>query len=63
MSITELKRTINYGDFVVLWAGRDYLYPLTVTSGEKIGITRGEFSHDDMIGAKYGGKVKNDRRV
>lgn len=54
MSFYKYKDIIEEGDLVLAFVRRNEVKPITVTRGERLHSRYGLFSHDDMIGRKYG---------
>lgn len=48
---------ISDGDLVIIFMTRDFLKAITVTPGEVFHNKFGRYSHDTLIGVKYGTKV------
>ncbi|KAJ9105480.1 hypothetical protein QFC21_001851 [Naganishia friedmannii] len=51
------KVHIEEGDFVIVFMTRESLQAITVTRGQMYHNKWGKYSHDDMIGRKYGSKA------
>jgi len=58
MSFAKYKSVVENGDLVILFLGYNYMLPLTVSSGETYQTKFGALRHNDIIGKKYGSKVK-----
>lgn len=57
MSFLRLKNTVQEGDLVVLWGGRDFSQFCIIKANSATHNNRGMFSHDKIIGVPYGNKV------
>ncbi|KAJ1953702.1 tRNA (adenine-N(1)-)-methyltransferase catalytic subunit trm61 [Linderina pennispora] len=55
----EYKTTISAGDTVIIYLTPDSMYPLTMTPGAVQNNKFGSFKHDDMIGSKFGMKMRS----
>ncbi|KAJ9112351.1 hypothetical protein QFC19_000771 [Naganishia cerealis] len=51
------KTHIEEGDIVIVFMTRESLQAITVTRGQMFHNKWGKYSHDDMIGRKYGSKM------
>jgi len=51
------KGTVQEGDLVILYGGRDNVNTTCITSGETFYNVRGTFPHKKLIGLPYGTKV------
>jgi len=58
MSFARYKKDIENGDLVILFLGYNNMLPLTVNSGETYQTRFGALRHNDIIGKKFGSKVK-----
>jgi len=58
MSFAHYKTLIEEGDLVILFLGYNYMLPLQLKSGETYQTRFGCLRHDEVIGKKYGTKVK-----
>lgn len=56
-SILVSKKLIEYGDSLILWAGRQHISIIQVKKGEVLVNNKGRFLHDDLIGKTFGCKV------
>ena len=54
MSFHEFKDSIDEGDLVLAFIGRNNIKPIVVTKGQQLLTKYGNFQHDKMIGMKYG---------
>eukprot|EP01120_Amphizonella_sp_Union-15-10_P009110 TRINITY_DN3387_c0_g1_i3.p1 TRINITY_DN3387_c0_g1~~TRINITY_DN3387_c0_g1_i3.p1 ORF type:complete len:296 (+),score=34.91 TRINITY_DN3387_c0_g1_i3:80-967(+) len=51
------KRTIDYGDNVIVYISKDNLIPITIQEKEHFNCQRGSFEHGAFVGKTYGSKV------
>lgn len=58
MSFAKYKQVVEEGDLVILFLGYNYMLPLTVSAGETYQTKFGALRHNDIIGKKYGSKVR-----
>jgi len=58
MSFAQYKNMVEDGDLVILFLGYNYMLPLTVSTGETYQTKFGALRHNDIIGKRYGSKVK-----
>lgn len=58
MSFARFKTFVENGDLVILFLGYNYMLPLKLSKGETYQTRFGALRHDDVIGKKYGTKVK-----
>ncbi len=56
VSILHSKKLVSYGDNVVLWAGREYLYLIEIIQGSETNNKLGCFKHDEIVGKPFGTK-------
>jgi tRNA (adenine57-N1/adenine58-N1)-methyltransferase len=49
---------IAEGDVIIVFHGHDDYRPLKVTSRRELHCKEGRFKHDDMIGARFGSRIK-----
>lgn len=61
MSFYNYKDTIENGDLVLAFIGRNQIKPLRVDKGEVLNTRYGHFKHEDMIGMKYGDQMEGAR--
>ncbi|KAJ1822547.1 tRNA (adenine-N(1)-)-methyltransferase catalytic subunit trm61 [Coemansia sp. RSA 2599] len=53
----EYKDVIEDGDIVIIYLSHNSMAPITVTAGQVYNNKFGSFSHDQMIGLRYGSKL------
>lgn len=58
MSFAQYKKEVENGDLVILFLGYNYMLPLTVSAGETYQTKFGALRHNEIIGKKYGSKVR-----
>ena len=58
MSFAQYKNMVEDGDLVILFLGYNYMLPLTVSTGETYQTKFGALRHNDIIGKRYGSKVR-----
>eukprot|EP01121_Diplochlamys_sp_Union-15-3_P015704 TRINITY_DN5239_c0_g1_i4.p1 TRINITY_DN5239_c0_g1~~TRINITY_DN5239_c0_g1_i4.p1 ORF type:complete len:298 (+),score=45.52 TRINITY_DN5239_c0_g1_i4:47-940(+) len=51
------KRTIEYGDTVIMYGGFQNINMVTLEEGKMFDNKRGHFGHDSIVGKKYGDKI------
>ncbi|TXT11007.1 hypothetical protein VHUM_01758 [Vanrija humicola] len=56
-SMFHSRVSIEAGDLVIIFMSRDNMTAITVTPGEFFHNKFGRYSHDDMIGVKFGSKL------
>ncbi|WOO78856.1 tRNA (adenine(58)-N(1))-methyltransferase catalytic subunit TRM61 [Vanrija pseudolonga] len=56
-SMFHSRVTIEAGDLVIIFMSRDNMTAITVTPGEFFHNKFGRYSHDEMIGVKFGSKL------
>ncbi|CDR42295.1 CYFA0S09e00386g1_1 [Cyberlindnera fabianii] len=61
MPFVGYKETIEEGDFVLAFLGREAIKPIKITRGQALNTRFGMFPHEQMIGKKYGSQVAGSK--
>ncbi|WWC59901.1 uncharacterized protein I303_102463 [Kwoniella dejecticola CBS 10117] len=56
-SMFHSRSAIEAGDLVIVYMSRDNLTAITITPGEVLHNKYGRYTHDDLIGQKFGTKI------